>query len=160
MENPVSKLLAKQYIDSAGWADWIISSLSEDDLKKEIAPGRNHGIWLLGHLITCEDDFALFMGKGEITYPAYHDMFAEETKPLPFENYPPVSEMREKWKEMLKKNKKIYDELRDEELHEAQAQLKGENDFCKTKEDVAVHWQLHLMYHTGQLGMLVPKEKT
>lgn len=160
MENPVSKLLTKQYVDSAGWADWIISSLSEDDLKKEIAPGRNHGVWLLGHLITCEDDFALFMGKGEITYPAYHDMFAEETKPLPFENYPPVSEMREKWKEMLKKNKKIYDELRDEELHEAQAQLKGENDFCKTKEDVAVHWQLHLMYHAGQLGMLVPKEKT
>jgi hypothetical protein len=38
MENPVSKLLTKQYVDSAGWADWIISSLSDDDLKKEIAP--------------------------------------------------------------------------------------------------------------------------
>ncbi len=159
MDNPVSKLLTKQYLDSAGWADWIISSLADEDFKKEVSPGRNHGVWLFGHLITCEDDFALFMGKGEIIYPEYQEMFAEGTKPQPFDSYPPVSEMREKWKEMLKKNKKIYDELRDAELHEAQAQLKGENDFCKTKEDVAVHWQLHLMYHTGQLGMLVSKEK-
>lgn len=159
MDNHLSKLLAKQYLDSAGWANWIINSLSDDDLKKEVSPGRNHGVWLFGHLITCEDDFALYMGKGEITYPAYHNMFAEDTKPLPFENYPPISEMREKWKEMLKKNKKIYEELKDEELQEPHARFKDENDFCKTKEDIAVHWQLHLMYHTGQLGILVPKEK-
>ena len=159
MDNPNSKLLAKQYLDSSGWADWIISSLSDDDLKKEVSPGKNHGVWLLGHLITCEDDFALFMGKGEITYPDYHDMFAEETKPLSFDNYPPINEMRTKWKEMLEKNKKIYSELKDSELQEPHAQRKGENDFCKTKEDVAVHWQLHLMYHVGQLSVLIPKSK-
>ncbi len=158
MDNPRSKILAKQYSDSS-WADWIIRSLSDDELKKEISPGKNHGIWLLGHLITCEDDFALFMGKGEITYSLYHDLFAEETVLQPVENYPPISEMREKWKEMLAKNRKIYDELKDEELEENHAQRKGEDDFCKTKEDVTVHWQLHLMYHAGQLSVLIPKSK-
>jgi len=159
MENPASKILAKQYSDSSGWADWIISSLSDEDLKKEIFPGKNHGVWLLGHLITCEDDFALFMGKGEITYMDYHNMFAEETQPLSFDNYPPISEMKAKWKEMLEKNRKIYSELNDSELNESHAQRKGENDFCKTKEDVAVHWQVHLMYHAGQLSVLIPKKK-
>ncbi|MBS1493433.1 MAG: DinB family protein [Bacteroidetes bacterium] len=160
MENPASKILAKQYADSSGWADWIINSLSDEDLRKEINPGKNHGVWLLGHLITCEDDFALFMGKGEITYMDYHNMFAENTKLQSVDNYPPVSEMRNKWKEMVEKNKKIYAELTDAELNEPQAQLTGENDFCKTKEDVASHWQVHLMYHTGQLSVLMPKSKS
>lgn len=158
MNNPLSRLLGKQYTETAGWADWIINSLSDDDLKKEISPGKNHGVWLLGHLITCEDDFALFMGKGVITYLNYHEMFSEGTKLQPVENYPPISEMREKWKEMLIKNKKIYDELIDDELEEPYSKTENSiSDFCKTKKDIAVHWQVHLMYHAGQLSVLIPK---
>lgn len=158
MSNTASKLLAKQYLDSAGWGNWILSRIPDDDLKKEISPGKNHGIWLLGHIITCEDDFALLMGKGEITYPDYQKMFGEGTKPLSHDNYTPISEMRGRWKEMVEKNKKIYSELNDDVLKEPHAQLKDENDFCKTKEDICVHWQVHLMYHVGQLSVLIPKE--
>ena len=160
MDNPASKILTKQYLSAAGWGNWIIGALSEDDLKKEISPGKNHGVWLLGHLITCEDDFALYMGKGEITYPEYQKMFAEGTKPLSFDNYPLLSEMKSKWKEMVDKNKKIYAELTDEELEQPHAQLTDENDFCQTKKDICVHWQVHLMYHVGQLSVLIAKAKS
>lgn len=159
MDNPRSKLIARQYEECIGWANWKLNSLSDKDLEKETAPGKNTGIWLFGHLITCEDDFALFMGKGGITYPEYQKMFGEGTKPLPAENYPSVSEMRAKWKEMLAKNKKIYDELKDEEFDEPHAELKDENDPCKTKEDIMIHWQVHLMYHVGQIGMITPAPK-
>ncbi|MBX7044812.1 MAG: DinB family protein [Ignavibacteria bacterium] len=158
MNNSLSKLLAKQYMESAGWADWILRTLSDDDLKLEIAPGKNHGVWILGHLIACEDDFSLYMGKGEITIPDYQKLFCEGSKLQPVENYPPVSELREKWNEIIRRNKKIYDNLTDEELTELHANEKDANNaFWKTKEDVVIHWQLHLMYHAGQLALLTSK---
>ncbi len=155
MGNPQSKILAVQYEKSVRWANWKLNLLSDDDLKREVSPGKNHGIWLFGHLIANEDDFGVFLGKRELAYPEYQNMFAGGTKPLPYENYPSVSEMREIWKEMIEKNKKIYNELTDGELNEPHA-LIHENDFCKTKEDIIMHWQIHLVYHTGQLGILVP----
>ncbi|MBP9095220.1 MAG: DinB family protein [Ignavibacteria bacterium] len=156
MDNPVSKILAKQYVESVGWTDWILRTLSDADLKLEIAPGKNHGVWILGHLIACEDDFTLFMGKGELSLPKYQELFGEGSKLLPVENYPPVSDLREKWNDLIRRNKKVYDNLNDIELIETQAQIE-KNDFWKTKEDIAVHWQHHLMYHAGQLGILTSK---
>lgn len=157
MKNLAAKSITKQYLSSAGWGNWIIGQLSDDDLKKEISPGKNPGTWLLGHLIACEDDFALYIKNEKATYPEYQKWFAYETKPQAFENYPPISEMRDKWKEMVEKNKKIYAELTDEVLNEPHARLTDENDFCQTKHDIAVHWQVHLMYHVGQLSVLIPK---
>jgi len=156
LENPVSHSLSKQYSDSIGWVNWILQSLSKEDFESEIAPGKNHGVWIFGHLIACEDDFVLFIGKGKIEYPEYQTMFAEGSKLLPVENYPSVSELKEKWNKLVSRNKKIYDELNDDELNEPQAQIEV-NDFWKTKEDIAVHWQHHVMYHAGQLALLVRK---
>lgn len=158
MDNPRSKTLSLQYERSLSWANWKLNLLSEDDLKKEVSPGKNHGIWLLGHLIANEDDFGVFLGKRELAYPVYQNLFAGGTKPLPIENYPSVPEMREKWKELTEKNKKLYCELKDEELNEPHALIE-ENDFCKTKQDIIMHWQIHLVYHIGQLGILVRDNK-
>lgn len=133
-----------------------MKSLSDEDFKKEIAPCKNHGIWIFGHLIACEDDFALFMGKGKIEYPEYQKLFGEGSKLLSIESYPSVCELKEIWKELVNRNKKIYEELNDNELNEPQTQIKV-NDFWKTKEDIAVHWQHHVMYHAGQLALLIKK---
>ena len=158
MNNSLSKLLAKQYMESAGWADWILRTLSDDDLKLEIAPGKNHGVWILGHLIASDDDFSVFMGKGDLLFPDYYEMFGQGSKLQPVENYPPIPLLREQWKTIIEKNRKIYSELQDQELNEPHGRMENpEKDFFKTKQRIIFYWQLHQMYHAGQLSIILSK---
>ncbi|CAF4558242.1 unnamed protein product [Rotaria sp. Silwood1] len=75
MDNPVSKYLAQQYEAMVEWVNGTVNSLSDEDLKMEVSLGKNHGIWLLGHLVVADDDFSLYMGKGELLYPEIYETF-------------------------------------------------------------------------------------
>lgn len=158
MDNPVSKYLAAQYDSMVNWVNGNIDPLTDDELKMELSPGKNHGIWILGHLIVSDDDFSLYMGKGDLLFPEYYEIFGAKSKLQPVESYAPASLLRKQWKEVIEKNKKIYAELTDEELKLPHAKVdEFENDFFKTKENIAKFWQLHQMYHAGQLSILVSR---
>ncbi len=158
MSNTISKRFAEQFEEMADWVSGNINPLTDEELKMEIAPGKNHGVWLLGHLIASDDDFSVFMQKGDLLYPEYYEMFGQGSKLQPVENYPPIPLLREQWKKVVEKNKKIYAELQDEELEEPHGRMKDpEKDFFKTKQRIIIFWQLHQMYHAGQLGVLVTK---
>lgn len=134
----------------------FLTRLSDDDLKMEIAPGKNHGVWILGHLIESDDDLSLYLGKGPMLFQEYSDLFGQGSVLKSVTEYPPVSLMRQQWKEVADKNLKIYEELNDEELDEPHAMVKGklEDDFFKTKENCIINWLLHQVYHAGQLSVL------
>jgi hypothetical protein len=158
MSNKTAKQFAAQFDAMADWVSSNIDPLTDEELKMELAPGKNHGVWLLGHLITSDDDFSVYMGKGPLFYPEYHRIFGQGSKLQPVENYPDIPLLREQWKKVVEKNKKIYAELTDEELEEFHAKAKDpEKDYFKTKQRIIIFWQLHQMYHAGQLGVLVSK---
>ena len=90
MANILSKQFQRQYEMMNEWIKGIIDPLSEDDLKMEVTPGKNHGVWLLGHLIVSEDDFSEYMGKGKAIFPEYINLFGQGSKLLPPGEYPPV----------------------------------------------------------------------
>ncbi len=50
-------------------ADKLFSSLTEDDLLKEVAPGRNRLIYLWGHLTAIHDAMFPILGLGERLHP-------------------------------------------------------------------------------------------
>lgn len=144
--------------------DWIggwLNSLTDENLKTEVAPGQNHGVYILGHLIVSDDDFSGYMGKGDYLYPDYRKMFGQNSKCLSPENYPPVPELREAWRKVCEKNQKIYEELTDEELEQYHAipqdPAHPENDYFRTKARIIMAWQLHQAYHVGQLGVIHSK---
>ncbi len=155
MQNTTNYLL-KQYESLISWVNMYLTRLSDEDLKLSIAPGKNHGVWILGHLLASDDDLSLYLGKGPMLFPEYSDMFGQGSILKPVSEYPSTDLLREQWKEVTGKNKKIYSELKDEELSEPHAMIKGktEDDFFKTKENCIINWQLHQMYHAGQLGVL------
>ena len=47
----------------------LVASLSESDLQKEIAPGKNTGIYILGHLVAVHDALLPLLGFGARLYP-------------------------------------------------------------------------------------------
>ncbi|MDQ6903782.1 MAG: DinB family protein, partial [Bacteroidota bacterium] len=57
MNLPIKMSLDAWY-NEVSRADKLINELSDDDLKREVAPGRNTGVYLLGHLAAVHD--ALF----------------------------------------------------------------------------------------------------
>lgn len=159
MSNKITKNFAEQFDAMIEWVNGCIDPLTDEELKMELAPGKNHGVWILGHLITSDDDFSVFMEKGDLLYPEYFKLFGQGSKLQPVENYPPVSLLREHWKKVIEKNKKIYAELSDEELSQPHGRMTDppEKDFFKTKQRIIIYWQLHQMYHGGQFSVLLAK---
>ncbi len=156
MENNLSKQFLRQYEMMIEWVNGTIDPLSDEEFKLEIYPGKNHGIWIFGHLVTSDDDFSMFMGKGEVMFPEYYEIFGQGSKLLPPDKYPSVSEIKSAWKKVCDKNRKIYSELADEELQLPHALVKDiDKDYFKTKERVIMAWHLHQLYHAGQLGIIV-----
>lgn len=53
----------------------LINLLSDEQLVKEIAPGRNTGVYLLGHLIAVSDALLPLLGFGDRLYPEMDEVF-------------------------------------------------------------------------------------
>jgi hypothetical protein len=56
-------------------ANKIFSSLTEDELLKEVAPGRNRVIYLWGHLTAIHDAMFPILGLGERLHPELDAIF-------------------------------------------------------------------------------------
>ena len=146
------------------WVNGPLNSLTDEDLSITVTDGGNTGISVLGHIIVSDDDFSLYMGKGDFIYPGYRDFFASGSVQRLVDEYPDVKELRDAWVKVCDKNRKIYESFTDEELNQPHARIKGVDgeegeDFVKTKAEVAAVWQFHQVYHAGQLGALQAKIK-
>ena len=151
-----TNFISAQYDMVTDWMMGIISEFSDEEFRLEISPGKNHALWILCHLVTSDDDFSLYMGKSELLYPEYAELFSQGRKLLPFEQCPSPKDVRNALEKVIEKNKLVYSSLRDKELNEPHALMNDpENDFFKTKARVIMAWQLHQVYHTGQLASIL-----
>lgn len=158
MENSIAKKFLQQYIMMIEWVNNYIDSLNDKEFEMELSPGKNHGVWILGHLIASDDDFSVYMGNGELLFPEYAEMFGQGSKLLNVSDYPEVSKLRIQWKEVFEKNKKIYENLKDEEFEQIPENMKGEAlNYFTSKGKIVMAWQLHQMYHGGQLSVLAAR---
>src|SRR5215831_6669321 len=53
----------------------FLASVSDEQLSKEIAPGKNTGIYLLGHLVAIGDAMLPLLGFGGKLYPHLESIF-------------------------------------------------------------------------------------
>lgn len=75
----------------------LLKSLSDDQLMQEISPGKNSGIYLLGHLTAYHDLMSEILGIGERTLPGLSTLFLQipdSTNAI----MPALSELRNYWK--------------------------------------------------------------
>ena len=160
MSNPVAKHLMMQWEWMLNWVNGSLDDLSDKDLETNIYDTGNTGIWILGHLIVSDDDFSLYVDRGDFIFPQYREYFASGSVQRSINEYPAVPELRDAWAKVAEKNRKIYSSFTDEELTKPHARIneKGQ-DFVKTRGEVAAVWQFHQVYHAGQLGVLLSKIK-
>ncbi|MEO6694749.1 MAG: DinB family protein [Ignavibacteria bacterium] len=158
MNNILSKKFYEQYIIMTEWIDTYINMMNDEDFETELSPGKNHGVWILGHLITSDDDFTFYMGKGNYLFEEYQDLFGQKSRLKKVSEYPPVTKLKEQWRLVCEKNKKVYESLSDNVLDEIPENMSDEmKSYFSTKGKVVMAWQLHQMYHCGQLGVLASR---
>ncbi|MHC0443448.1 DinB family protein [Flavobacterium sp. 3-210] len=125
----------------------LINKLTEEDLKKDVAPGRNSGLYLLGHLIASNDLLMPLFGFGEKMYPEYEKIFLC-TPDKCSQNFPPVDEVKSHWfslNEVLKLNFNA--------MYEKQWII--DSDLATQRINMLLSVVNHQCYHLGQLAFLL-----
>src|SRR5690349_21611599 len=74
----------------------LLESISDEQLLNETAPGRNTGVYLLGHFTAVNDNLFTILGFGEKLYPELYDVFVKESDKSGHK-FPAASTLKEYW---------------------------------------------------------------
>jgi len=134
----------------------LITLLTDQQLSKEIAPGKNTGIYLLGHLIAVSDGMLPLLGFGESLFPQLGNIFIVNPDKSGLEK-PSVTELKEFLKTV---NAKLAEHILATtpagwfERHMSVS----EEDFAKephrNKLNIMISRASHMAYHLGQMALL------
>jgi len=134
----------------------LFNSLTDEQLSKEIAPGRNTGIYLMGHLIAVHDGLLPLFGLGEKLHPELEEVFISSPdrsgKPTPT-----LPQLRAYWAEVHNYLEERFASLSEEQWLQRHNSV-SEEDFLKephrNKLNVLIGRATHIAYHLGQLVLL------
>ena len=152
----ILKMLFDRWNASITSFDTLLNSLSDETLQREIAPGKNRGIYVLGHVIAVHDDMLRLLDLGDMMYPELNEPFLK----LPdraTDQLPTVATLRDYWTRQCDVLKQRFDNLKGDDWFEKHTAVSAE-DFAKephrNKLNIILTRTTHLAYHTGQLRLL------
>lgn len=136
--------------------DTLLEQLTDEQLAKEIAPGKNRGVYLLGHLIAVHDDMLVLMDMGDKLYPELRELFLTSADKTVV-TIPSASTLREYWTKQCELMNQKFASLQPEDWFAKHTAVSAE-DFSKethrNKLNILLTRTTHLAYHTGQLVLL------
>ncbi|AXY74526.1 DinB family protein [Paraflavitalea soli] len=137
----------------------LIAKLSDEQMATPTAPGRNTGIWILGHLIAVNDGMISLLGLGERLFPELEAGFTGEAN-KPGVATPPLAELKKQWDTLNAKLTEYFSALPAEEWFTRHNSISPE-DFAKephrNKLNILINRTNHQSYHLGQLIYLDKK---
>lgn len=137
----------------------LLDALSDDQLLAETAPGRNRGIYLIGHLAAVSDGLFTLFGWGEKLYPQLEIPFIKESDRSSSDTTTPA-QVRTYWKDVYLKLAEAIKKASSDEWFEPHTAV-SEADFAKephrNKLSVLINRTNHMSYHRGQLVYLFKK---
>ena len=134
----------------------LINGLTDDQLLKEIAPGKNRGVYLIGHLAAIHDVLPEILGLGKRANPGLQPVFIEAPDKT-IDKILSVSELRQIWTSVHERLKNDFAKMTPEawfRRHESMTDADFEKEPTRNKLAVLVNRTNHLSYHYGQLILL------
>lgn len=125
----------------------LVHKLNDEDLKKDVAFGRNSGLYLLGHLIASNDLLLPLFGFGAKMYPEYEKIFLCCPDKCA-QNFPAVKAVKSHWFALNE-----YLNLKFSSLNEKQWSTEDDNSNHQFKTMLSI--VNHQCYHLGQLAFLL-----
>jgi hypothetical protein len=152
----IVKMVLDRWNTSIKNCDTLLNSLTDETLQKEIAPGKNRGIYLLGHLIAVHDDLLVLLNMGEKLYPELHEPFLKSADKATAQILSATT-LRGFWAKQCEFLNQKFDALKSEDWFEKHTAVSAE-DFTKephrNKLNIILTRTTHLQYHIGQLVLL------
>lgn len=129
-----------------------IAPLSDEQLQKQVAPGKNRLLYLVGHLTAVHDRMFPMLGLGERLHPELDDIYItspDRTRPDPVS----AGELKQAWSEVNTRLTAAFEKLTPQQWLEKHTAVSDE-DFAKdpTRNRLAVVMSRtnHASFHTGQ----------
>lgn len=136
--------------------DASLNALTDEQLQNEIAPGKNRGIYLLGHMIAIHDDMLRLLDLGDKMYPELFEPFIKSADKT-VSDIPTAVTLRAYWAKQNEVLKQKFDSVQPEEWFQKHSAVTAE-DFAKephrNKLNIIITRTTHLAYHHGQFVLL------
>lgn len=159
------QLFVKMAVD--GWNQQVkftndtLDKISDEQLLNEISPGKNRGIYLLGHLVAVHDRMLPLLRFEDASYPELVPPFIEAPDKT-IADLPPVSQLREQWNIVNDKLAAHINSLKPADWFTRHASV-SEEDFAKephrNRLNVLMGRTSHLANHRGQIVLLVQQSQ-
>ncbi len=134
----------------------LIETIDTDALAAETAPGRNSGIYLLGHLAAVNDGMLPLLGLGEKMYPELEDIFLKSPDKSG-KAKPDLETIKRHWKAI---NTALTAKLRAltpaewMQRHTAVTEADFAKEPHRNRLNILISRTVHQAYHLGQLMYL------
>jgi uncharacterized damage-inducible protein DinB len=137
-----------------GRLDAAIAPLSHEQLQRQVAPGKNRLLYLVGHLTAVHDRMFPTLGLGERLHPELDEIYiTNPDRALP----DPASDLKQAWSEVNSKLTAAFEKLTPQQWLEKHTAVSDE-DFAKdpTRNRLAVLLSRtnHAAFHTGQAALV------
>lgn len=109
--------------------DNLLSELSDEQLLKQVASGRNRGIYILGHLTELNNAMLPLLDFGEGIAPEVFKTFAQ-TPDKDIADLPAVNEVRQEWSNVKTALANQFSKLQPDDWFQKHTKV-SEEDFVK-----------------------------
>lgn len=137
----------------------LLDKISNEQLLKEVAPGKNTGIYLLGHLTAVTDAMRPMFGLGTALFPELGLPFISTPDKAGLE-FPEPDALRHMWAQVMEKANADFHNMPAEDWFKRHNSMTDE-DFVKephrNRFSVLMSRTIHQGYHAGQVALLVEK---
>jgi DinB family protein len=139
-------------------ADKLFSGLSEEQLLKEVAPGKNRLVYLWGHLVAVHDAMRPLLGLGHRLHPELDAAFLTAADKAVVE-LPSAAELKRHWDEVNGSLLAGFSNFTASDWAQRHTAV-SEEDFAanplRNRLSILLSRTSHVAYHLGQ-GVLAPK---
>ncbi len=155
-EQTMVKMVIDRWFGAIRNFEGTLNAITDEQLEREIAPGKNRGIYVLGHLIAVHDDMLLLLDFGSKVYPALYEPFLKLPDSKTSE-IPTAKELREMWANQNGILTQKINSLQPAEWFQKHTAVTAEdfiNEPHRNRLNIIITRTSHLSYHTGQLVLL------
>ena len=147
------RMATASWKNTVGRADKAFSTLPEEQFVREVAPGKNRIIYLLGHLTAINDGMYTILGIGERLHPELDAIFISEPD-RSTEVLPSVTDLMKHWAEVNGSLSAKFDHLTLQDWLQRHMAVSDEDyakDPTRNRLSVLLSRTNHLSYHLGQI---------
>lgn len=152
----LTKMITDKWQGQLTATNKIFDNLSDEKLMQEVAPGRNRGIYLLGHLTAVHDSMLPLLRFEAAKYPELRLVFLDSPDKA-VDAIPSALKLRQQWKDVNETLSNHIKNLPAADWFTRHSNV-SEEDFIKephrNRLNVLLDRTIHLSNHRGQLLLL------